>query len=259
MSTFKTIQGKKIPTSIFKTPETASKTVAQEIADLIRLKQKQNENCVLGLATGSSPIKVYNELVRIHKEEGLSFNNVVTFNLDEYYPMKPGQTQSYVSFMNNHLFNHIDIPKENINIPDGTIDKDSINSYCRTYEQKIIQYGGIDIQLLGIGRTGHIGFNEPGSQINTSTRLINLNDVTVIDAADDFGSIRNVPKTAITMGIGTIMQTKKIILMAWGNKKASIIKKTIEGFITETIPATFLQVHPNTQFIMDETAAKELH
>lgn len=245
-------------TNIFEDSESASVWIAEQIAALIRNKSKRGETCVLGLATGSSPIGVYKELVRMHKEEGLSFQNVVTFNLDEYYPMEPNRAQSYVYFMHEHLFNHIDIPKENVNIPDGTIDEKDIYAFCQSYEQKIRSYGGIDLQLLGIGRTGHVGFNEPGSGINSPTRLISLDTITMSDAAGDFNSIENVPRRAITMGVGTIMAARKIYLMAWGEKKAEIIQKTVEGPISDAIPATFLQKHPDTEIILDEAAASEL-
>lgn len=248
----------KIYANIFKDSEIASKWIAKEIAGLIKLKQEKAEICVLGLATGSSPIGVYKELVRMHKEERLSFKNVVTFNLDEYYPMEPDHLQSYVYFMHEHLFSHIDIPKENINIPDGNLNVNNVYQFCQNYEQKIQALGGIDIQLLGIGRTGHVGFNEPGSGINSPTRLISLDSITIADAAEDFGALENVPRRAITMGVGTIMQAKRIILMAWGDKKASIIKKAVEGFLTETIPATFLQQHHNTEVILDYAAAEKL-
>ena len=162
----------KIHNEIFRNSIEASKIVAQEIAALIRSKQAKKKSCVLGLATGSSPIKVYEELVRMHKEEGLSFSNVVTFNLDEYYPMTKENNQSYHYFMHQHLFNHIDIKPENVNIPDGTIALDGLIQYCIDYEMKIKNAGGLDFQLLGIGRTGHVGFNEPGSHINSGTRIL---------------------------------------------------------------------------------------
>ena len=186
---------------IFKSSLEASKIVAQEISELIRFKQSSNEYCVLGLATGSSPIKVYEELVRMHKEEGLSFQNLITFNLDEYYPMTKENRQSYHYFMHQHLFNHIDIKPENINIPDGTVSLEELNQYCIDYDLKIKQFGGIDFQLLGIGRTGHVGFNEPGSHINSGTRIITLDHITRVDASPDFNGIDNVPKRAITMGV----------------------------------------------------------
>ena len=175
----------KIPVKIFKSSEDASVSVAKEIAALIKSKEKEGKPCVLGLATGSTPTRVYSELVNLHKK-GLSFKNVHTFNLDEYYPMNPQELQSYVRFMQEHLFNHIDIPKKNVNIPDGTLAKDKVAEFCRGYESKIDALGGIDIQILGIGRTGHIGFNEPGSTEKTFTRLVTLDQVTRIDAASDF-------------------------------------------------------------------------
>src|SRR5690606_4777876 len=207
----------------------ASNVVAKRIATIIKEKQAKGETAVLGLATGASPIGVYRELVRLHKQEGLSFKNVVTFNLDEYFPMAPTAEQSYVAFMNKNLFNHVYIPKENIHIPDGTLAESEIQSYCERYEQKISSLGGIDIQLLGIGRTGHIGFNEPGSAPNSGTRLVILDDLTRRDASRDFGGKENVPTKAITMGVGTIFKAKEIILMAWNEKKAEIVKKAVEG------------------------------
>ena len=243
---------------IFKNSVEASKVVAGEIAQLIRLKQTNNESCVLGLATGSSPIKVYEELVRMHKKDGLSFSNVISFNLDEYYPMTKENRQSYHYFMHQHLFNHIDIKPENINIPDGTVALEELNQYCTDYDLKIKQSGGIDFQLLGIGRTGHVGFNEPGSHINSGTRIITLDHITRVDASSDFNGIDNVPKRAITMGVSTILKSKRNVLMAWGQNKSEIIKRTIQGDISSDIPATFLQHHFNATFVLDQSAASEL-
>ena len=243
---------------IFNNSLEASKVVAHEIAELIQQKEKENKKCVLGLATGSSPIKVYEELVRLHKEEGLSFNNVVTFNLDEYLPMKPNDVQSYYYFMHEHLFNHVDILSENIHVPNGTLSSEEIYQYCIDYELKIKEAGGLDFQLLGIGRTGHIGFNEPGSHYNSSTRSITLDHVTRQDAASSFLGIDNVPKKAITMGISTIKKAKRIVLLAWGVNKAKVIQHTIEGKISPQIPATYLQDHKNTTFILDVESASEL-
>ncbi|GAC1384384.1 MAG: glucosamine-6-phosphate deaminase [Ginsengibacter sp.] len=248
----------KLHVNIYKNQENGSKLVARKIADLIKSKNEAGSTTVLGLATGLTPVLVYKELIKIHKEEKLSFKNVVTFNLDEYYPMHPTAAQSYVYFMNEQLFDHVDIPKENINIPDGTIEKNNIETFCLEYEQKINNYGGIDLQLLGIGRTGHIGFNEPGSAPNSGTRLITLNTLTIRDASREFGGKNNVPLKALTMGIGTIFKAKEIILMAWGKKKASIIKKAVEGDISSKVPATFLQLSENTEVYIDEDAASEL-
>jgi glucosamine-6-phosphate deaminase len=247
-----------IPVEIFEDSFTASLSVAKEIATLIRKRNNLNKPTVLGLATGSTPVKVYDELIRFHKEEGLSFENVITFNLDEYYPMQPDSLQSYVRFMKEHLFDHLDIPEENIHIPDGTIAENEINEYCRQYEQIIKDAGGIDIQLLGIGRTGHIGFNEPGSRPDSLTRLVTLDVITRKDAASDFFGEEYVPRRAITMGVGTIMNSEKVILMAWGESKAPVISKAIEGEIKESIPATYLQNHKNARVVLDETSSTEL-
>jgi glucosamine-6-phosphate deaminase len=252
------VSPEKIPLKIFDKSEIASEYVAKEIANLIRSRAKEGKNCVLGLATGSTPTRVYAELVKMHKDEGLSFKNVITFNLDEYFPMPPDSLQSYVRFMNEHLFDHIDIPKANINIPDGTLPKNAVADYCKEYDDKIERVGGIDLQILGIGRTGHIGFNEPGSPEKSSTRMITLDQVTRIDAASDFFSEANVPKKAITMGVGTILKSKKIILMAWGEGKGGVIKKTVEGPVTDQIPATFLQNHPNALIVLDTAASSQL-
>ncbi len=248
----------KLFTNVYDDAETASKKIAIEIAELIKEKNNQGKQCILGLATGSSPIDVYRELIRLHKEEGLSFKNVLTFNLDEYYPMPKNHVQSYWYFMHEHLFNHIDIPEENIHIPDGTISEEEVYDFCQQYETIIRQAGGIDLQILGIGRTGHIGFNEPGSGINSPTRMVTLDSLTIADAAGDFYSEENVPRKAITMGVGTIISSKRIILMAWGEKKASVVQKAIEGPMVDAVPATYLQHHPNTEIILDKEAAAEL-
>ncbi len=248
----------KINTIIHESSQDASFFVANEIAELIRQRQKEGKNMVLGLATGSTPTKVYEFLVKFHLEEGLSFKNVISFNLDEYYPILPDSIHSYVRFMNEHLFNHIDIKKENINIPDGNLDKEDVRDFCAQYEKKIEDAGGIDIQILGIGRTGHIGFNEPGSSLKSKTRMVRLDRVTRLDAASDFFGLENVPSKALTMGVGSIMAAKRIILMAWGEGKAGIIKQAVEGKIRESVPATFLQQHPNCDFIIDHAAASAL-
>ncbi len=248
----------RVPVSVYANQSVASVDVAHRIATIIKDKQAKGETAVLGLATGATPGKVYKELVRLHKEEGLSFQNVVTFNLDEYFPMKPEADQSYVRFMKKNLFDLIDIPAENINIPDGTLAENEIHAFCEAYEQKISSLGGIDIQLLGIGRTGHIGFNEPGSAPNSGTRLVILDDLTRRDASRDFGGKENVPTKAITMGVGTIFKAKEIILMAWNEKKAEIVKKAVEGEISAEIPATFLQLSDHVEFILDEDAASQL-
>jgi len=254
---FEDTRYEKIHNVIFNSTE-GSIIVAREIAALIIEKNKNNQKCVLGLATGSSPIKVYEELVRMHKEENLSFANVITFNLDEYYPMDRNNIQSYYYFMHEHLFNHVDILPENINIPNGKVLLEDLHQYCIDYELKIKSVGGLDFQLLGIGRTGHIGFNEPGSHLNSGTRNITLNHITRIDAAPDFFGVENVPRNAITMGIGTVLNAKRIVLLGWGINKASILQKTIENSIDSQVPATYLQQHNNTTFVIDEEASSEL-
>ena len=248
----------KIPVELFHNSEAGSKHIAQLMSYAIRASQKKGEKIVLGLATGSSPIKIYKELVRMYREENLSFSNVITFNLDEYYPMTPDSIQSYHKFMHDYLFDHVDIPPENINIPDGTIPMDEVAEYCKQYERKIKLYGGIDIQLLGIGRTGHIGFNEPGSEEDSETRLIRLDNITRVDAADDFNGLENVPYKAITMGVQSIMNAKEIFIMAWGQHKAPIVKRAIEGPISSSASATFLQQHSNVKFYLDTAAAASL-
>jgi glucosamine-6-phosphate deaminase len=248
----------KIQTAIFSSSMEASKVMAGEIAATIKTKAEANEKCILGLATGSSPISLYAELIRLHQDEGLSFRNVVTFNLDEYFPMNPKDIQSYHRFMHEHLFDHIDIPKDQIHIPRGDLKREDVFRHCQEYEESIENYGGIDFQILGIGRTGHIGFNEPGSSKDSMTRMINLDHITRVDAASDFYGEANVPKQAVTMGIGTIMKAKKIFIMAWGEGKAPIVKEAVEGKVNEMIPATYLQAHPETVFVMDEAASAHL-
>lgn len=248
----------KLPVTIYPTADEASLAVAQEIASLIKQRQGDGKMCVLGLATGSTPIRVYDELVSLCKQEGLSFRNVITFNLDEYYPLHPESLQSYYRFMHEYLFNHIDIIPENIHIPDGTMPKEKLMEHCRNYDHMIEASGGIDIQILGIGRTGHIGFNEPGSHMNSPTRIITLDHLTRTDASSDFFGEENVPRMAITMGVGSIMKARKIVLMAWGEGKAPIIRKAIEGPISDSVPTTYLQNHPNTQIILDHPASAEL-
>lgn len=247
----------KIPLQIFATPKDGSVFAANEIAKLIRAKQSVNQTCVLGLATGSTPISLYRELIRLRKEDNLSFQNVITFNLDEYYPLERDAVQSYWRFMHDNLFDHIDIQPENINIPNGEWGKEGIKLNCQQYEAAIEAAGGIDLQILGIGHNGHIGFNEPGSSIYSKTRLVTLENSTRTANARDFQNIARVPRLAITMGIGTIIKSKRIILMAWG-LKAKIIVKTVEGNVTEQVPASLLQTHNDCLFVIDEQAATEL-
>ncbi|MFK8114212.1 MAG: glucosamine-6-phosphate deaminase [Rubripirellula sp.] len=236
----------------------ASVAAAHEIADLIQWKAKRGEPCVLGLVSGSSPVHVYDELVRLHQQEGLSYANVVTFNLDEFFPIQPFEVQSAARFMHEHLFDHIDIPPTSIHIPDGAVTKAEANAFCHQYEKRIREVGGIDVQLLGINRAGHIGVNEPGSERTSRTRMITLDRITRTDAASDFFGAENVPRHAITMGVGTILEARKILLLAFGEGKAAIVGKTVEGFVNSAIPATFLQDHPDVVCLLDSAAALNL-
>ena len=248
----------RIPIKIFENAQSGSQFIANIIAQTIIQKQNEGKPCVLGLATGSSPKDVYKELIRKYKEEGLSFKNVITFNLDEYYPISKEAPQSYYSFMQNQLFKHVDILPENINIPNGEVEKSDIKSLCAAYEQKIVDLGGIDLQILGIGHNGHIGFNEPGSGIHTKTRLINLDQTTRMANAYEFATISDVPRLAITMGISTILTSKKIILMGWGEGKSTAIYNAVEKESTDKVPASLLQNHDETIFVLDEAAASKL-
>jgi len=245
----------RIHTEIFDDKKNAEFLIAKEIKKLIEKNNKKNKTTVLGLATGSSPIGVYKSLIDFHKNEKLSFKNVVTFNLDEYYGLKKDHKQSYHHFMDENLFNHIDIKRTNINIPDGFIDKKNIDKYCKEYEKKIDSLGGIDIQILGIGVNGHIGFNEPGSNLNSITRLVKLDYQTRNDARLDFNGIKNVPTSAITMGIKTILNSKRIILIAWGQGKSEAVRRAVELRKNIKIPASLLQSHDNTTFILDNLSS----
>lgn len=251
-------QLEKIPTAIFSDNSLAAKKLAQDVKMLIQQKQTEGKNVVLGLATGSTPLPFYNELVKLHRDDGLSFKNVISFNLDEYYPIEKHHKESYHTFMHNHLFSHVDMLKENIHIPDGAIAKDNVHEFCARYEDAIEMAGGIDLQVLGIGRNGHIGFNEPGSSKDSKTRLVTLDSKTRQDAAEAFMGEQNVPLKAITMGVGTILKARAIIIMAWGVKKAPIVQKALEEGVDENIPATFLQQHSNVQFFLDKSASSEL-
>ena len=248
----------KIPTDIYETAEEGADQIARDIAQLIRDKQKAGRFCVLALAGGNSPRNVYANLVRMHKEEGLSFRNVIVFNLYEYYPLVPEAATSNLNALREMLLDHVDIDKQNIFSPDGTIAKDTIFEYCRLYEQRIESFGGLDIALLGIGRVGNIGFNEPGSRLNSTTRLILLDSASRNDAAKIFGSIDNTPISSITMGVSTILSAKKIYLIAWGEEKAQMVKECVEGSITDTIPASYLQTHNNAHIITDLSSASNL-
>ncbi|HEX5025685.1 MAG TPA: glucosamine-6-phosphate deaminase, partial [Agriterribacter sp.] len=240
----------KIPCRIFPDFKAGSQFAAREIATLIKEKQTKGESCVIGFATGSTPKTLYAELIRLHKEEGLSFKNVTAFNLDEYYPIDKNALQSYHRFMRVNLFDHIDIDQANCHIPSGEWPKAEVKEYCAQYEQMIEKAGGIDLQILGIGVNGHIGFNEPGSSVYSKTRLVTLENSTRLANSYEFVNISQVPRLAVTAGISTIMKTRKILLLAWGQFKAPVVKAAAEDHITESIPASLLQNHDDCVFVL---------
>ncbi|WP_269523686.1 glucosamine-6-phosphate deaminase [Coraliomargarita parva] len=251
-------QEERIKTLIYSDAADACSHVATEIASLIRTRNEAGKATVLGLATGSTPVRLYRELIRMHREEGLSFQNVITFNLDEYYGLSGDHPESYRRFMQDQLFDHVDLKLENTHVPDGLVEREDVFTSCQTYEEAIRAAGGIDIQILGIGRTGHIGFNEPGSDAQTRTRLVTLDSLTRRDAARDFLGEENVPRHAITMGVGTILDARKLYLLAWGEAKAPVLAESVEGEPTDSIPASFLQQHDDCEFCIDLAAAGHL-
>lgn len=224
-------------------------------AGIVRQEILGKPNLVLGLATGSTPLGLYKELIRMHKEEGLDFSEVVTFNLDEYYPIRPDHEQSYHTFMFENFFNHINTPRESIHIPKGWMPPEQVEDYCKWYEQHIKEHGGIDVQILGIGANGHIAFNEPGSSLGSRTRLISLDAQTIKDNSRFFRSEEEVPRWAITMGVATILEARKILLLANGEHKAEAVAKAVEGPVTSMVTASALQLHPEAKVIVDEPAA----
>ncbi|WP_221030159.1 glucosamine-6-phosphate deaminase [Actomonas aquatica] len=248
----------RIPTAVFPDNQAAVRHVADAIETLVRERAAAGQPAVLGLATGSTPVPLYRELIRRHREEGLSFAHVITFNLDEYYPLEPQHPESYHRFMREQLFDHLDIPAAQIHVPPGDLPRDEIHAACTAYEQAIRDAGGVDIQILGIGRTGHIGFNEPGSGPASVTRLVTLDRLTRADAARDFRGEANVPRYAITMGVGTILRARRIFMLAWGRAKADVLRQAIEEPPRDTVPASYLQQHDATEVFLDAPAASEL-
>ncbi|MBX9787419.1 MAG: glucosamine-6-phosphate deaminase [Pirellulales bacterium] len=252
------IHGTAIHCYQFDTHDELARCVAQTLARVIRERNSFGQNAVLGLPTGSTPVGVYRELIRMHREEGLDFSGVVTFNLDEYFGIDRDRLQSYHRWMDEHFFNHVNIRPENIHIPDGSVALDEVDEHCRRYEEAIERAGGIDVQLLGIGRNGHIGFNEPFSPRNGRTRLAVLDPITRMDAASDFFSEEHVPASALTMGLGTILDARKVILLALGEHKAPIIREAVEGPLADRVPASYLREHPDASFLLDRAAAAQL-
>ena len=245
----------KIPTVVLDSHEALSRTIARRIADVIAERRAAGAHPVLGLATGSTPIGVYRELIRMHREDGLSFRGVITFNLDEYYPMPPESIHSYRRFMQENLFDHIDIDPDDTHVPDGRVPREQVDTMTADYEAAIRAAGGVDFQLLGIGKTGHIGFNEPGSGSESRTRLVQLDVITRRDAAADFFGEEHVPTEAVTMGVATILEAREIAILATGEHKSAIVRRAVEGAVDLEVAATFLQRHPNTTFYLDTAAA----
>lgn len=254
----KSLRNTKVPTLVFANAREVAKHVALVVESLIRENNSAGVPTVLGLPTGSTPIGVYRELIRLHRDEDLDFSQVITFNLDEYWPMDPKSIQSYNRWMFETFFNHVNIPKQNIHIPRGDIPLSEADAFCEDYERAIERAGGIQLQLLGIGRSGHIGFNEPGTPRNSTTQMVTLDRITRLDAASDFFGEENVPNNAITMGVGSILAARKIIIMALGEHKAPIVRRAVEHAVTDEVTASFLQTHPNAIFALDEAAATEL-
>jgi len=247
-----------LPVRIFPDRTAASRTLAEEVAALVRSINDSGRPAVLGLATGRTPLPFYAELTRLHREGKLSFARVVTFNLDEYLGLPGNHPESYRAFMQKELFGHVDIPVENIHIPDGMVGPAELEAHCAAYEEAIRAAGGIDFQLLGIGRTGHIGFNEPGSPRESRTRRVELDPITRQDAAPAFGGLEHVPEYAISMGCGTILEARRIALLAWGSAKAGIVREALTGPVTDQVSASFLQDHADATFYLDSEAGAEL-
>ncbi|WP_420463826.1 glucosamine-6-phosphate deaminase [Candidatus Palauibacter sp.] len=248
----------RLPVRLMPDHDSIAAEVAGRIAALIRGRAGNGRHAVLGLATGSTPVGVYRELIRLHREEGLDFSNAVTFNLDEYFPMRPGSFHSYHRYMREHLFDHVNIPPDQRHIPRGDVPEAEVEAHCTEYERRIREAGGIDFQILGIGRSGHIGFNEPGSERESRTRRLYLDTVTRADAASDFFGEENVPPQAITMGVATILEAREVVLLATGEHKAAIVRRSVEGEVHADVAATFLQQHPAATVYLDPAAASDL-
>jgi glucosamine-6-phosphate deaminase len=248
----------RLPVVVTETYEEVAALVARRMAEIIRARRQDGRAAVLGLATGSTPVGIYRELIRMHRTEGLDFSGVVTFNLDEYYPMAPDRLQSYHRFMRENLFDHVNIDPRNVHIPGGDLPRSEVVEHAAAYERAIVEAGGIDYQILGIGNTGHIGFNEPGSSVDSRTRLVILDTITRRVAASDFFGAENVPAEAITMGVATILEAREIALIATGEHKAAVVKRAVEGEIDRDIAASYLQKHPHAIVYLDDAAAAEL-
>jgi glucosamine-6-phosphate deaminase len=248
----------RVPVVVVEDYDPLTAQVAARIAEVIRTRAAERRPAVLGLATGSTPIGIYRELIRLHRDEGLDWSHVVTFNLDEYYPMAPDSLHSYRRFMWENLFEHVNVNPRNVHVPRGDLPRDQVEAHCREYERAIAEAGGIDFQILGIGQTGHVGFNEPGSSADSRTRLVTLDTITRRVAAADFFGTENVPTEAVTMGVATILEAREIALLATGEHKAAIVRRAVEGDVDRSVAATYLQRHPHATFWLDAAAAAEL-
>lgn len=258
LSTAQPVPGTRVPCFVFPDHQTLARRAAEVVAAVIHERNALGQAAVLGLPTGSTPVSIYRELIRMHRDDGLDFSNVITFNLDEYYNLRADQLQSYHRWMREHFFDHVNVPPENIHIPDGSAGAREVDAHCEAYESAIKRAGGIDIQLLGIGRNGHIGFNEPFSMPGSRTRLVTLDPVTRKDASNDFFGEENVPIQAITMGLATIMSARKVLLVALGEHKAPIVREALEGPVSDRVPASVLQQHPDASVLVDMAAAAQL-
>jgi len=248
----------RIPTVVADEYDDLARRIAARIAELVRARNHAGRATVLGLATGSTPIGIYRELIRMHREADLDFSRVVAFNLDEYYPIAPDSLHSFRRFMRENFLDHVNIDPRRVHIPRGDIPRGEIEAHCRDYERAIEAAGGIDFQVLGVGQTGHIGFNEPGSSATSRTRLVALDTITRRVAAGEFFGAENVPIEAITMGVGTILEAREIALVATGEHKAAIVKRAVEGEANQEVAATHLQRHANATVYLDAAAAAEL-
>jgi glucosamine-6-phosphate deaminase len=259
---FATVEGardrERVRTVVVPDHDDLAHLLADRIVEIVQRETAAKGRCVLGLATGSTPIGIYQELVRRHQAGEVDFSRVVSFNLDEYYPMSPDSPHSYRRYMWENLFQHVNIGREHVHIPDGGVPRERLAEYCAAYERAIVEAGGIDLQLLGIGKTGHVGFNEPGSSADSRTQLVTLDTVTRKDAAADFFGEDNVPREAITMGVATILEAREIALIATGEHKAEIVVRAVEGEVSPDVAATYLQRHPNATVHLDLAAAAEL-
>lgn len=252
------VDNKEIQIKVYPNSINASKIFAKSLVDEINKILYKKKCCSISMPTGNTPIDLYNELIELYKKKKISFKNIFFFNLDEFYPISKDDIQSYNYYLNEKLFNHVDIPEENINMLDGDVNEKNIISHCLSFEDKIEKLGGLDIQILGIGQNGHIGFNEPGSLIYSKTRKVKISNHSLSILSNEFKNKNKIPKEALTMGVDTILSSNKIFLLAWGETKSTIISKTIKNKVTKNIPATYLKNHNNVTFILDKNSSSKI-